>query len=127
MPEHCAFFLDRKRKAATRAWKSYPSLDALVERRGSQNPRLAALDEWLRYFVYHAARESDDGWHWKADPHIASGGFGPFRAAWVGPDWIHLKATTADAYVQAMGLRQGQPKNSPAWPRHSSAPPGEAE
>jgi pimeloyl-ACP methyl ester carboxylesterase len=90
--EHCTVFLDRRRQAAERTWKSYPSFDALVERRANQNPRLAGVEEWLRYFVFHAARESDDGWRWKADPNITSGGFGPFRAAWIGPEWVHLKS-----------------------------------
>ena len=48
--------------------------------------------EWLRYFVYHAARESEDGWRWRADPNFAASGFGPFKAAWIGPEWKHLQS-----------------------------------
>ena len=75
------------------AWQSNSATsDALVERRGQQNPRLALDDRWLRYFVYQAARECEDGWRWKADPNFGSGGFGPFKAAWIGPDWKHLQS-----------------------------------
>ncbi len=89
-PEFCGLFLDRRRRASERGgWKAYPSFDALVERRGEQNPRLPK--DWLRYFVFHAAIESEDGWRWKADPHFSSGGFGPFKAAWIGPQWKHLQ------------------------------------
>ena len=91
--EQCGAFLDRRRTASQRAdWKAYGSFDALVERRGQQNPRLAEIEDWLRYFVYLAARESKDGWRWKADPHFAAGGFGPFKAAWIGPQWKHLRS-----------------------------------
>jgi pimeloyl-ACP methyl ester carboxylesterase len=91
--EQCGRFLDRRRTASQRKdWKAYASFDALVERRGEQNPRLAEIEEWLRYFVYLAARESEDGWRWKADPHFSSGGFGPFKADWIGPEWKHLRS-----------------------------------
>jgi len=81
IPQRMAMYLDGRRAAAgSRAWRAYESFDDLVKRRGQQNPM---LDEaWLRYFVYHAAREDEDGWRWKVDPH-AAGGFGPWR-----PDWI---------------------------------------
>lgn len=89
--QQCGLFLDAHRRASKRGdWKPYPSFDALVARRGEQNPRLPV--EWLRYFVYHAARESEEGWRWKADPHYSASGFGPFKAAWIGPDWIHLRS-----------------------------------
>ena len=93
MAQQLGQFLDRRRKTSQRLdWRPYPTFDALVERRGQQNPRLALDDRWLRYFVYLAARESEDGWRWKADPNFGSGGFGPFKAAWIGPEWKHLKS-----------------------------------
>lgn len=80
-PERFAEFLDRRRTlAADRTWRAYPTFDALVERRQTQNPTLST--EWLRYFLHHGARESEDGWRWKADPMVGMG-FGPWR-----PDWI---------------------------------------
>jgi pimeloyl-ACP methyl ester carboxylesterase len=90
IPQRMAFFLDRRRAAAElEAWRPYPSLDDLVERRRKQNPRLSR--EWLRYFLFHGARESENGWRWKADPH-AGQGFGPWRPEWIGPGWRHLRA-----------------------------------
>jgi len=90
IPQRCARYLDSQRKAHERVdWRAYPSFDALVERRGQQNPRLPRA--WLRYFVYHAARESEDGWRWRADPLFSTGDFGPFKAAWIGPAWKHLR------------------------------------
>ena len=89
--EQCGLFLDRRRRASERGnWKAYPTFDALVERRGEQNPRLPG--SWLRYFVYHAAREFEDGWRWRADPHFAASHFGPFTPAWIGPEWKHLRS-----------------------------------
>jgi pimeloyl-ACP methyl ester carboxylesterase len=89
--ERCGLYLDRRRGAHGRLeWKAYASLDDLVERRGQQNPRL--VGEWLRYFVYHAAVESADGWRWRADPQTTAGGFGPFRPDWIGPSWKPLRA-----------------------------------
>jgi pimeloyl-ACP methyl ester carboxylesterase len=80
--------LDRRRKAVDRAWRPYPSLEDLVERRRQQNPRLSR--EWLRYFLHHGAREVEGGWVWKTDPEFASG-FGPWRPEWVGPGWKALR------------------------------------
>lgn len=80
--------LDRRRKAAERSWRPYPSLENLVERRREQNPRLSR--EWLRYFLYHGAREVEGGWVWKTDPEFA-GGFGPWRPDWIGPAWRGLR------------------------------------
>jgi len=89
--ERCAHFLDRRRELEKRvAWPPRPSLDDLVERRARQNPRLDR--RWLRYFVYHAAREEADGWRWKADPLMLGGGFGPFEPAWIAPGWRPLRA-----------------------------------
>jgi pimeloyl-ACP methyl ester carboxylesterase len=89
--ERCARFLDRRREAERRlAWPARPSLDELVERRARQNPRLDPT--WLRYFVYHAAREDADGWRWKADPLMLGGGFGPFKPKWIAPAWQPLRA-----------------------------------
>ncbi|HBZ71839.1 MAG TPA: hypothetical protein DEP35_19770 [Deltaproteobacteria bacterium] len=53
------------------------------------NPRLS--EEWLRYFLLHAAREVEGGWVWKVDP-LAAGGFGPFKPEWIGPGWRRLQA-----------------------------------
>lgn len=83
-------FLDERRAAAERsAWRPYASFDDLVKRRGQQNPRLPA--DWLRYFVFHASRRSEDGWRWKSDPHMASHGFGPWTPDWVGPAYAALR------------------------------------
>ena len=79
----------RTAAAARPDWRPYPSLDHLIERRRAQNPRLTR--EWLRYFVAHAARESDDGWRWKADPLLAHG-FGPWRPDWIAPGYARLRA-----------------------------------
>jgi len=89
--ERCGLFLDRRRKADRRvAWPAYPSFEELVARRAEQNPNLA--QDWLRYFVFHAAKEVDEGWIWKADPQMVAGGFGPFRPDWIAPSWQHLRA-----------------------------------
>ena len=81
-------YLDRRRRAGERAWRPYPSLEDLVERRREQNPRLSR--EWLRYFLHLGAREVEGGWVWKTDPEFA-GGFGPWRPEWIGPGWRHLR------------------------------------
>lgn len=44
--------------------------------------------EWLRYFIFHGAREEAGGWRWKADPYMPSA-FGPWR-----PEWIALAYAT---------------------------------
>jgi pimeloyl-ACP methyl ester carboxylesterase len=80
-PERCGAFLDQRRGAAARdSWRPYPTLEQLVERRRAQNPRLSGA--WLRYFVFHAARQVEGGWCWKADPLMAHG-FGPWRPEWI--------------------------------------------
>jgi len=90
--ERCRHFLDRRRGADKRVeWRSYPSFEDLVKRRGRQNPRLAG--DWLSYFVYHAAQQDEDGWRWKADPQMVAGGFGPFKPEWIAPGWSGLRAT----------------------------------
>jgi pimeloyl-ACP methyl ester carboxylesterase len=90
--ERCERYLDRRRTAARRkSWRHYASLEELVARRKQQNPRLE--EPWLSYFVYHAARETERGWVWKSDPHIAGGGFGPFRPEWIAPSWQNLQCT----------------------------------
>jgi len=81
-------YLDRRRRAGERAWRPYPRLEDLVERRRAQNPRLSR--EWLRYFLFHGAREVEGGWIWKTDPEFA-GGFGPWRPEWIGPGWRRLR------------------------------------
>ena len=88
LPERLADFLDGRRKAGERRWRPYPSLEHLVERRRSQNPRLSR--EWLRYFLFHGAREVEGGWVWKTDPSFGSG-FGPWRADWIGRGWRRLR------------------------------------
>jgi pimeloyl-ACP methyl ester carboxylesterase len=88
LPERFAEYLDRRRAAAERTWRPYASLADLVERRRAQNPRLSR--EWLRYFVFHGSRQTEGGWVWKVDPEFAVG-FGPWRAAWIGPRWRHLR------------------------------------
>ncbi|MFT5695667.1 MAG: pimeloyl-ACP methyl ester carboxylesterase [Myxococcota bacterium] len=90
LPERSAHFLDQRKRAEQKLdWNPRPSLDDLVERRGQQNPLLDKT--WLRYFVYHAAREANDGWRWKGDAMLTSGGFGPFRPDWIAPHWANLK------------------------------------
>jgi pimeloyl-ACP methyl ester carboxylesterase len=87
----CAVYLDRRRGASARTdWRPYASLDDLVARRGAQNPRLDRA--WLRYFVFHGAREHVDGWRWKSDPQMAAGGFGPWKPQWIAPGWRRLRA-----------------------------------
>jgi pimeloyl-ACP methyl ester carboxylesterase len=89
-PERFAGYLDQRRAAAQRLdWRPYASLDQLIERRRAQNPRLGA--EWLRYFVFHAARQRADGWRWKADPLLAQG-FGPWRPDWIEHSYARLRA-----------------------------------
>ena len=83
-------FLNLRRDIARRdTWRPYPNLDALVERRRSQNPRLSC--EWLRYFLFFGAIEAADGWRWKHDPHMGHG-FGPWRPDWIGPSYAALRA-----------------------------------
>ena len=90
LPPRFAEFLDRRRELASRnGWRPYAQLDDLVERRRAQNPRLTR--EWLRYFAYHGSRQAVDGWHWKADPHMAHG-FGPWRPEWIGRAYAALQA-----------------------------------
>jgi pimeloyl-ACP methyl ester carboxylesterase len=87
--ERCAAYLDGRRAAARRAdWRPYPDFDQLVERRRAQNPRLAV--DWLRYFVFHAARHGPEGWRWKADPLLAHG-FGPWRPEWIAPGYARVE------------------------------------
>jgi pimeloyl-ACP methyl ester carboxylesterase len=89
VPVRCAEFLDARRAAAKRhAFRPYKTLDDLVERRRSQNPRLS--HEWLRYFSFHGARQAADGWRWKADPSMAVG-FGPWGPDWIAPSYATLR------------------------------------
>jgi pimeloyl-ACP methyl ester carboxylesterase len=89
-PQRCADYLDTRRKLTQRpTWRHYPTLDELVERRRAQNPRLSR--EWLRYFIFHGAREDRDGWRWKVDP-LAQSGFGPWRPEWIAPQFARLRA-----------------------------------
>jgi pimeloyl-ACP methyl ester carboxylesterase len=88
-PARMAQDLDaRRRRVARAAWRPYATLDDLVERRLAQNPRLDRA--WLRFFVWHAARQGEDGWRWKHDPTM--GRFvGPFSPDWIGPAWGALR------------------------------------
>jgi pimeloyl-ACP methyl ester carboxylesterase len=88
-PERLAAFLDQRRAVAQRSdWKPYASFERLIERRAAQNPRLTPA--WLRYFVFHAAREQSDGWRWKADPLLAHG-CGPWGPDWIAPGYARLQ------------------------------------
>jgi pimeloyl-ACP methyl ester carboxylesterase len=89
LPQLLAEFLDRRRRLVERrTWRAYASLDQLVERRRTQNPRLSR--EWLRYFLFHGAREDEEGWRWKHDPYMGQG-FGPWRPDWIGPSYAALR------------------------------------
>ncbi len=88
-PQGLSAHLDSRRTASPNARrKPYPDFDDLVKRRGEMNPRLAA--DWLRFFVYHGARQGDDGWRWKSDPYMGMG-FGPWSPDWVGPGYRALR------------------------------------
>ena len=89
VPQRFAQYLDgRRRRGAQHAWRPYGSLDDLIERRKGQNPRLSR--EWLRYFLYFGARESEECWRWKCDP-IMGDGFGPWRPDWIAPGYAGLE------------------------------------
>jgi pimeloyl-ACP methyl ester carboxylesterase len=89
-PEAFTEFLDGRRRLAQRpSFRPYPALDDLVERRKLTNPRLST--EWLRYFAWHGAHRSEEGFRWKVDP-LAGSGAGPFRPDWIGPSWRALRA-----------------------------------
>jgi len=88
LPARFAAYLDGRRKASERRWRPYASLEDLVERRAAQNPRLSR--EWLRYFLYFGARETEAGWVWKTDPEFGTG-FGPWRPEWVARTWHRLR------------------------------------
>jgi pimeloyl-ACP methyl ester carboxylesterase len=91
--ERCGEYLDECRTLQKRSygWRPYPSFEALVERRAKQNPRLSP--EWMRYFGFHCARETDGGWVWKVDP-MTRMGFGPFDPDWIAASFKNLKAPT---------------------------------
>ena len=97
-----AEYLDRRRKAGGPVFRPRPTLEELVERRAAQNPRLSR--EWLRYFLYFAARETEAGWVWKVDPGFM-GGFGPWRPDWAARDWPRLR-------VPLLGITGSEPD---AW------------
>jgi pimeloyl-ACP methyl ester carboxylesterase len=86
-PAGMAQYLDQRRNLRD-SWRAYASIEDLVERRRSQNPRLSR--EWLRYFAYHGAQREADGWRWKSDPHMSIG-FGPWRPDWIGPSYVTLR------------------------------------
>lgn len=87
--QRCSEFLDQRRRSAQRSdWRPYQQIEQLIARRKAQNPRLS--EEWLHYFCHHGARQSDDGWRWKADPH-ATDGFGPWRPEWITLSYARLR------------------------------------
>jgi pimeloyl-ACP methyl ester carboxylesterase len=88
VPVRFADYLDGRRTAGDRSTRCYPSLDHLIERRRASNPRLSR--DWLRYFVFHGARQMPRGWTWKADLR-AGRGFGPWRPEWIGPSYARLE------------------------------------
>ncbi len=89
LPELMADVLDaRHRRVERAAWRPYPKLEDLVERRLAQNPRLSR--EWLRFFAWHGARFEGKGWHWKSDPTM--GRFlGPWTPDTIGPGYRALR------------------------------------
>lgn len=88
-PEILGDFFDWRRHASDRrGWRAYPTLDELAKRRRQQNPRLSL--EWLRYFTQHGAKETEDGFTWKSDPHTVRG-YGPWQPEWIGPSWAPLR------------------------------------
>lgn len=88
-PERFGGYLDRRRRQAARdGWRPWAELDDLVERRRAQNPRLSR--QWLRYFVFHGARNDERGWVWKADPLVADH-FGPWKVEWIAPFWKRVR------------------------------------
>jgi pimeloyl-ACP methyl ester carboxylesterase len=84
-----AEYLDERRTSPNGGGRAYATLDDLVARRRRQNPRLSV--EWLRYFVFHGARQTARGWVWKADLGAARG-FGPWTPSWLGRTWSVLSA-----------------------------------
>ncbi len=88
-PAQLAKFLDARRSLAGRnGWRPYGALDDLVERRRVQNPRLSR--DWLRFLVFHGAREAGDGWRWKADPQMTHW-TGPWRPEWIALSHAHVR------------------------------------
>lgn len=88
-PVRLAEYLDDRRTGTNGGSRAYRTLDDLVARRQAQNPRLSV--EWLRYFVFHGARQTENGWVWKADLRAARG-FGPWTPEWLGRTWSALAA-----------------------------------
>jgi len=87
--ERFSGFLEQRRAVAARPdWRPYGTLEQLVERRRAQNPRLSR--EWLQYFVFHGARQAEDGWRWKADPLLGQGA-GPWRPDWIAHGYARLQ------------------------------------
>lgn len=87
LPEQAAQFLDRRRD--NRPHRPAADLDELSARRGRTNTRLSP--DWLRYFVFHAARRVDGQWTWKSDPYLGQG-FGPWSPDWIATLWKQVRA-----------------------------------
>ena len=75
--------------AKPRQWRPRKRFEDLVKRRAEQNPRLSP--EWMRYFAFHCARETAEGWIWKVDPRTTMG-FGPWHPDWIAHGWRELRA-----------------------------------
>jgi len=87
--ERFSQFLDFRRRITKRpTWRPYRGIDELAERRRAQNPRLSL--EWLRFFSYHGAKPTQEGWLWKSDPQMAQG-MGPWVPEWIAPSYRTLK------------------------------------
>jgi pimeloyl-ACP methyl ester carboxylesterase len=87
LPERLAMFLNYRRNP--RDFRPAPQLDELVERRRRANPRLPL--PWAQHMAFHAARHTEAGWTWKADPRLGVG-FGPWKPEWIAPSWSRLRA-----------------------------------
>jgi pimeloyl-ACP methyl ester carboxylesterase len=88
VPQRFAEFLDFRQRITKRpTWRPYPGITELAERRREQNPRLSL--EWLRYFSFHGARQTAEGWVWKSDPQMALG-MGPWVPEWIAPGYRTL-------------------------------------
>lgn len=82
-------FLDQRRgDSGERTWRAYDSIEALMERRQRQNPRLGG--SWLEHFVRIGSRITEAGFVWRADPMVV-GGFGPWRPQWAAKQWPSLE------------------------------------
>ena len=84
-------FLDARRSqtGSPRRWRPRRTFDELVDRRAAQNPRLDP--DWMRYFAFHCARRTENGWIWKVDP-VMTQGAGPWEPDWIASGWRGIRA-----------------------------------